>query len=186
MTDTEKPAEPPRSRSRVALEVFMWVAVATLVYVWSQGRLAPRIESGQTAPDFELVSTHGRRFRLSEQRGKVVVLNFWATWCGPCRMELPHLSELYSEMDPDAVTFLAVALQSNPEEVKQFETELKLPFPVLFGDGKVDDLYGIRGFPTTLIVGADGQVEKIFGGYTTNWSVKKAVETALAKRKKSA
>lgn len=185
--DAIRPESPgPRTRRRILIETVLWALAIGLVYSWSQGRIVPAIQPGQKAPDFELVSTSGRPYRLSEQQGKVVVVNFWATWCGPCRMELPSLSELHRESDPAAITFLAVALQSDPEAVKAMEKELKLELPVLFGNGGIDSLYGIRGFPTTIIIGVDGTVTKVFGGYATSWSLKRAITGALEKRQKPA
>ncbi len=170
---------PQKSRTRVVLEALLWTAAIVLAWVWGQGRVAPDIKEGKPAPDFALVSTSGRQFRLSDHRDKVIVINFWATWCGPCRMELPALNGLYREYPPEKFLLLAVALQSDPEDVKAMAQELKLEMPVLFGNGTVDEQYGIRGFPTTVIVGPGGTVLDVFGGYTTEWSLKRAVEAAL-------
>jgi len=180
--ETGPQAPPQKSRTRVALEALLWTAVIVLAWVWGQGRVVPDIEEGKPAPDFALVSTRGRQFRLSDHRDKVVVINFWATWCGPCRMELPALNQLYRDYPPEAFQIFAVALQSDPEEVKAMAQELQLEMPVLFGNGALDGQYGIRGFPTTIVVGPGGIVLDVFGGYTTEWSLRRAVDAALKLR----
>lgn len=181
--DTQQDSpEPQRRRLRSVVETALWVAAIVAVYLWSQGNIAPAVQAGEEAPDFSLVSTEGRPYRLSDYRGRVIVLNFWATWCGPCRQELPTLSSMHVAMEKDGIIVMAVALDSAADDVRQMAGELKLHMPVLFNDGETGKKFGIRGFPTTFIIGTDGRVSKVFTGYTTEWSLKRAVKAALEAR----
>ncbi len=113
------------------------------------------------APDFELEDMDGNRHRLSELRGKVVVLNFWATWCGPCREELPSLEALYRDLRDRGFEVLAINQWETPDQVFSYMGQIDVfpTFPILFDrDSHVSELYGIRGLPTTLVVDRQGRV----------------------------
>ena len=103
----------------------------------------------------------GNRHRLSELRGKVVVLNFWATWCGPCREELPSLEALYRDLRDRGFEVLAINQWETPDQVFSYMGQIDVfpTFPILFDrDSHVSELYGIRGLPTTLVVDRQGRV----------------------------
>jgi thiol-disulfide isomerase/thioredoxin len=115
------------------------------------------------APDFSLSSLDGRTIRLSELQGKPVLINFWATWCGPCIEEMPLIQEYYQRY-PDRFTVLAINPDEPRADVQQFVDDYKLTFPVLFDQGgKVEQLYRLRGTPTSFWVDASGilQVQHI-------------------------
>jgi thiol-disulfide isomerase/thioredoxin len=110
---------------------------------------------GAPAPEFELQTLTGSRLRLSDMKGKVVLLNFWATWCAPCQQEMPLLQSRASRYPTDLV-LLGIDFNENPSVVQDFVTNLNITFPILLDPGsKVQDLYRVRGYPTTLIL--DGQ-----------------------------
>lgn len=112
-----------------------------------------RIES----TDFELVDTNGRSRKLSSYRGKVVFLNFWATWCGPCRYEMPSMQRLYDELRNDGLEIIAVNLQENKRQVRQFLDQYGLTFTVLLdSSGKVGAIYGARSIPITYLIDREG------------------------------
>lgn len=114
----------------------------------------PRIDS--LAPDFELSDLSGQTLRLSEQRGKIVLINFWATWCGPCRAEMPLLQQT-QERFADQLIILAVNNDETPEKVQAFIDELDLRLSILLDPGaQISQQYRVSGFPTTLMVDAQG------------------------------
>ena len=114
---------------------------------------------GSPAPDFELKNLAGDRIRLSEMRGTVVLINFWATWCGPCRLEMPAIQEQYERHYPE-LAVLAVDFDEPADEVQKFVDELGLTFEVLLDPrAKVQDLYRVRGYPTTYLVDTEGIVQ---------------------------
>lgn len=113
---------------------------------------------GSPAPDFELNDLEGETWRLSDLRGKVTLINFWATWCAPCRLEMPTIQER-ADQDPTQLAVLAVNFDESPEQVQSFVDELGLRFAVLLDPGaKVQDLYQVRGYPTSFIVDKAGVV----------------------------
>lgn len=113
------------------------------------------------APDFTLTDMQGRDFTLSEHKGKVVVLNIWATWCPPCRDEIPDFMELQEEMESDGVLFLGVSIDKEGwEVVRPFVNDLQINYPQVIDDGTVVELYGpIIGVPMTFLINREGYVE---------------------------
>ena len=115
---------------------------------------------GQIAPDFELTTTRGDHFQLSESMGKkIVVLNFFATWCGPCRDEMPELNRYFNEHKAESFQLVAIDAEEKPDVVEQFFQELKLDFPVGIDSGPIRKQYGVHSFPTTVLIGVDGKVQ---------------------------
>lgn len=111
---------------------------------------------GAPAPDFELETPEGEAIRLSDLKGGVVALNFWATWCVPCRLEMPDL-EARAVAHPDDLTVLGVNFDETPEEVIAFRDELGITFPLLLDPGAVvQRLYRVLGYPTTYFVDEQG------------------------------
>jgi len=109
--------------------------------------------------DFELQDLSGTTRRLSDFNGKVVFLNFWATWCGPCRFEMPSMEKLYQRFKSSGLEIVAVNLQEDRDSVQRFVDEYDLSFPVLLDTtGRIGATYGARSIPTTYIVGRDGTV----------------------------
>lgn len=117
---------------------------------------------GQKAPDFELESLTGEKVKLSDYTGKMVMINFWASWCPPCRVEMPHMETYYQEFkDEHNIEILAVNMttleRGNREKVPEFVDKHGLTFPVLMDEeGKVKELYDVMVYPTTYIVNAKG------------------------------
>ena len=120
---------------------------------------------GAMAPDFELKDIDGKPVRLSSLRGKAVLLNFWATWCGPCKIEMPWIIELQKQYADQGLVVLGVAMDDDAKDVPAFVKQMGVNYPVLLGNDKVADLYGgVSGLPTTFYIGRDGKiVERVFG-----------------------
>ena len=122
-------------------------------------------EENAPAADFSLTTTDNNVVRLSDYKGKVVFLNFWATWCPPCRMELPSMEKLYAKMKNQPFVILAVNVdESDPENVKAFSKSMNLTFPVLIDDGNVSKLYNVNAIPTSFIIRKDGTIDTIVDG----------------------
>lgn len=119
------------------------------------------------APSFDLDTVDGTKFNLASLKGKVVVLDFWATWCGPCTMALPIVAEVTNSLKDKDVVFLAVNLQETPEQIKQFLDAKKLNISVgLDKEGKIAELYQVQGIPATFIVGKDGNIAGMHAGFS--------------------
>jgi peroxiredoxin len=109
--------------------------------------------------DFTVVLLDGKTVRLSEYRGRAVFLNFWATWCPPCREEMPSMEKLYRRFHGRGLEFLALDIQESHRAVSDFMSKNKLTFPVgLDSSGRIGGNYGIQGIPTTFIIDRDGMI----------------------------
>ena len=118
------------------------------------------------APDFTVKSLSGKNIKLSEQRGRVVILNFWATWCTPCKKELPYFNSLYKKYKGVGLQILGVNIDKGRSEVVRMSRDLNLAFPVLLDPkGKISDLYLVRSMPTTYVIGKDGLVHHVHWGF---------------------
>ena len=129
--------------------------------------------AGQPAPDFALKSSTGENLRLSEYRGDVVMVNFWATWCGPCRQEMPLLDELYSRYQRVGFSLLGVNIDDDSRKAMNMISELGVSFPVLFDARKeVSKLYQVDAMPVTVIIDREGNVRYVHQGYKPGYEEK--------------
>ena len=152
---------------------FKNTVVALVFSVFAASSLASSGLEGQTAPDFALKSSTGDNLRLSEYRGDVVMINFWATWCGPCRQEMPLLDELYSRYNRVGFNLLGVNIDDDSRRAMQMVEELGVNFPVLFDASKeVSKLYEVEAMPVTVIVDRTGTVRYIHHGYKPGYEDK--------------
>jgi peroxiredoxin len=119
------------------------------------------------APSFTLQSRDGKTVSLADLKGQVVMVNFWATWCGPCRQEMPHLEALYERYNSLGFTLLGVNVEDNPEGAKKWLAENgPVTFPVLLDPkNQVSKLYKVVTMPTTVLVARDGTMRFIHNGY---------------------
>jgi peroxiredoxin len=122
------------------------------------------VEIGKEAPDFTLPDINGKQVGLSEFKGKVVMLDFFASWCPPCRQEVPDFVELQKAYGDNGLAVVGVALV-NMQEAKDFAVKFSINYPVLIDDGNVSNLYGpIRSIPTTFILDKNGKIVKLYIG----------------------
>ncbi|MBC8497284.1 MAG: redoxin domain-containing protein [Anaerolineales bacterium] len=156
------------------------VGIGILGIGFMRGGDSPRISEGldQTgstttlgvdapAPDFELVSLSGEQIQLEDYRGQVVLLNFWATWCGPCRLEMPAFQDRFEQYG-GGLQVVAVNFDESAEDVQSFVDELGMTFDVLLDLGaEVQKLYQVRGYPTSYFIDADGIVRVVHIGLMT-------------------
>ena len=147
--------------------LFMGVSLALLQVKGGKAALEARPEVGYLAPDFTLPSLDGQTVRLSDLRGKAVLLNFWATWCAPCRLEMPTMDKAYQEYKGRGLEILAVSLDAGSNSVvKNFMQELQLRFPVLLDpDMEVLRLYRQFSIPATFLIDKQGIVRHRELGY---------------------
>lgn len=173
--NAEMPDDTPRRRlpagliGLAGLALLSSLVMAALLLIGPPGRSAgggsaltpvpDRISDGALAPGFQSETPAGEPISLEALRGRPVVLNFWATWCGPCRVEMPALQRASERYAGDGLTILAVNAMEPADRVTGFMEELGLTFPaVLDPDGEILDLYGVRVFPTTIVVDAEGRI----------------------------
>lgn len=158
------------------------VVVFGLLLAWILYQRIPMYQASsrmeaRPAPDFELAAVDGSRMRLSELRGRVVVVNFWATWCMPCRVEIPMLRSIYSDLKPEGLVVLGIT-QESPAQVAPFVREHEMNYPVLYdADGTVAESYGIQGYPTVVIVDREGSIHSFTTGlnFFMRWQIKRLV-----------
>src|ERR1700731_549657 len=184
-------------RNPLALVVVAFV-VALMLYVGlhmarRSGRLStPRIIRSTVAPDFSLESLEGKTMRLSDFRGKAVLLNFWATWCGPCKIEMPWFVELQNQYASQGFQIIGVAMdEASKEDIGKFAKDLGVNYPILIGKEAIGEQYGgVPALPESFVIGRDGKiVDKIIGlrgKAEIEDSIKKALDTKGAASQGSA
>lgn len=158
----------PKGPSRLVILVAgALVLVVTFVIVWMQSAKYEPLVVGKEAPDFALTDLNEKPYRLSEFRGKVVLLNFWATWCAPCREEMPSMEVLNKNFEKDGLVILAVSIDrvTTTKDIPPFVKSLNLTFPVLIDSwGKTDKPYKRMGVPETFIIDQQGIIREIIIG----------------------
>jgi thiol-disulfide isomerase/thioredoxin len=146
------------------------------------GKLStPRITRSTVAPDFSLESLEGKTTRLSDFRGKAVLLNFWATWCGPCKIEMPWFVELQQKYGSQGLQVVGIAMDdASKEDIAKFAKDMGVNYPVLIGKEAVGDSYGgIPALPETFFIGRDGKVVDKILGLRGKAEIEDAIKTAL-------
>ncbi len=137
---------------------------------------------GMTAPNFDLATLDGQRVKLSDYRGKAVLLNFWATWCSPCKVEMPWFVDLQKKYGSDGLVILGVAMDdSDAPKIAQFASEMGVNYPVLLGTDKVSEEYGnVEFLPTSFYIDRGGKIVGKGTGLLGRSEIEANVRKALA------
>jgi peroxiredoxin len=153
-----------RSGPSRALVLALCASASVLVgsaSAWAASRLI-----GQPAPDFTLRSMEGSNLRLSEHLGEVVVINFWTTWCGPCRQQMPVLDDLYGKYKLAGMTLLSINIDEDAARAAEMARTLKVSYPVLFdARQEVGRAYDVGSMPITVMIDREGVVREMFEGF---------------------
>jgi cytochrome c biogenesis protein CcmG/thiol:disulfide interchange protein DsbE len=171
--ETERiPATTPKRNSLVLIGVIVAVA-AMLAFAPYMARRArnnsgnPSSEiKGKLAPEFSLESLQGQTVHLADFRGKAVLLNFWATWCQPCKIEMPWLEQMQQQYGPQGLQIVGIAMDdASKEDIAKFAKEMGVNYPILLGKESVGDAYGgVQFLPSTFFIDRNGKfVDRVFG-----------------------
>jgi thiol-disulfide isomerase/thioredoxin len=153
-------------KGRVLFGIFLGLVLAVGLYFVNRYWIAPATTSAAKttgefpkAPGFSAMSLSGDKIDLKDFRGKVVLLDFWATWCGPCRIEIPGFVELQRKYREQGLAVIGVSMDDGPQPVRQFYQQFHMNYPVVMGSDKMGELYGgILGLPTSFLIGRDGRI----------------------------
>jgi len=181
-------------RPTVPIAIFGVLAVGSFLLFHSSSTHTVRaasikpVDERKPAPDFALKDIDGRTVHLSDYKGKVVLLDFWATWCGPCRMEIPWFIELQREDKDRGLEVLGVSMDDNGwADVKPFLAEMKVNYRVVIGDDKTAEIYGgVDSLPTTFLIDRDGRIAVVHIGLANRKDIEDGVEQLLQSNPKAA
>jgi len=137
---------------------------------------------GKPAPEFELETLDGKKVKLSDYRGKAVLINFWATWCAPCKLEMPWLVDLHKQYNPQGLEVIGIAMDdSGKSAIASFVKEMKVDYTILQGKEAVGDAFGgVQSLPETFFVGRDGTVTNTLIGIHSASDFEDNIKRALA------
>lgn len=187
----EPQPEPPRSR---AVLTFGLILVATVVLIFAAHRYSTKVTqsvatsgatlqgegTGQAVPDFTLKDIHGNTMKMSDLKGKVVILDFWATWCAPCKVEIPWFVDMYDRYKQQGLEVVGVAMDDDQGDVKPFVESHSMNYRVLLGNDNVATQFGgIFGLPTTFIIGRDGKIQSKHMGLVSRDTFEQDVKKLL-------
>jgi peroxiredoxin len=137
----------------------------------------------QLAPSFSITDLNGHTIRLADLRGKVVLLDFWATWCAPCREEIPRFVAWQNQFRDQGLQVVGVSMDDDQAAVRRFDQEFGINYPVAIGNAKLADAYGgILGLPVTFLIGRDGQISAKYTGMAELAALEREIKAELQKR----
>ncbi len=134
-------------------------AVVGLLSALGMAQGAAALEVGTSAPEFELATQDGKTVRLSNLKGKIVYLDFWASWCGPCRASFPWMNDMQAKYGAQGLQVVGVNLDATPEDARKFLAQVPASFQIAYDPkGATPRAYGVKGMPTSLLIDRDGKV----------------------------
>jgi cytochrome c biogenesis protein CcmG/thiol:disulfide interchange protein DsbE len=164
----------------------LWIWLTSTYFHDTTGEDNIALYPGFLAPDFSATTMSGEETRLSDWRGQAVLINLWASWCVPCRTEMPALERVFQDYQPDGLVILAVNAtdQDDEERVRSFAEELDLTFPILLDrNGDISRSYHLTALPTSYFIAPDGRIQEIVvGGPMSEALLRSRVEKLLQKR----
>jgi thiol-disulfide isomerase/thioredoxin len=164
------PEPQPAKTAKVAIGAVLTILLVAGLYLINRYWIAPATKkkplkssvpsaSRPVAPLFSATDINGRKLDLAEYKGKVILLDFWATWCGPCRIEIPGFVKLQERYRDQGFVVIGVSVDDSVDPVREFYREFSMNYPVVMGESRITELYGgIIGLPTTFIIGRDGRI----------------------------
>ncbi len=163
--------------NRILTVVVLMLTLVLLIV----GCSSPSAQVGKQAPDFQLLNLEGQPVSLSDFQGKPVLLNFWATWCGPCRQEMPLIQGIFEEYSDAELVILAIDIGETPSVVNNFIERSNFSFPVLLDtDQDVALEYNIRAIPTTFFIDKDGIIQAIkVGAFSNMIEIEKSLDRII-------
>jgi peroxiredoxin len=179
----------------------MTLVVAFMIYAGVKSSRGPKVSSvignseplqaadakGKQAPDFILQDLEGKQVKLSDFRGKAVLLNFWATFCGPCKVEMPWLVELQKQYGPQGLQIVGVALDdAGKDAIEKFTKEMGVNYTILQGKDDVGDAYGAVGLPATFYIDRNGKIIDSVLGLVSRSEIEDDIKKTLAEGKTAA
>lgn len=166
----------------LCLPLLLLISVAVIAGDESQSIY--KLEKTPLAPDFSLKDVDGKSHKLSDYRGKVVMINFWASWCPPCRFELPSMERAYNKLKQHGVEFLAINLGEDVDTIFTFTADYPVSFPLLMDiDSSVSDKYPVIGLPTSYFVSPEGRlIYRAIG--SREWDEKEILEKIIQMKNK--
>jgi len=175
-------------QGKVLVGALLAVLVVAGLYLVNRYWIAPATQRAgkltgirPMAPPFSLTDLNGRKLELADHKGKVVLLDFWATWCGPCRIEIPGFVRLQERYRDQGLVVIGISLDDSPEPVREFYREFRMNYAVAMGNDRVTELYGgIIGLPTNFLIGRDGRIYSRHIGATDVSAFEEEIKELLA------
>ena len=160
--------------------LFAVLAIVSLLSGCSTRPATSRSPARKSAPDFALTDRHGGLTRLSDYRGRLLILDFWATWCGPCRIEIPWFNDLALRYKNSGLAVLGVSMDEKGwQAVDPFVKELKVTYPIVLGNDRIARRYGVGPPPTTFVIDRDGKIAAAFAGLVNRKVLEDEVQRLL-------
>jgi peroxiredoxin len=175
----------PPTRFFILLAVITGIAVTLGSIGWPTNVPPPKAltadKDRKKAPDFQLKDANGRVVHLSDYKGKVVLLDFWATWCGPCGIEIPWFTDFQRKYKDRGFTVLGVSMDDGGwKDVKPFVAENKINYQIVLGDDKTSDMYGdVEALPTTFVIDREGRIASVHVGLVDKKEFDDAIQKLL-------
>ena len=178
--------------------VIVTLVVAVMIFAGVRSARGPKVNpmltnakaltlgdvKGKDAPDFALQDLQGKQVKLSDFRGKAVLLNFWATWCGPCKVEMPWFVELQKQYGPQGLEIVGVALDdSGKDTIQKFAKDMGVNYTILQGQDAVGDAYGAIGLPTSYFIDRSGKIIDSASGLVNRSEIEDNIKKSLAEGK---
>lgn len=152
---------------KVSINLLLMMCLAS---AFSFSSYAQNLEGA--APDFTLKSNQGSNMRLEDQRGNVVMMNFWASWCGPCRQEMPLMDAIFKKYEKFGFTILAVNVDEDSADADRFLDDVPVSFPVLYdNESRISEMYNVDAMPTTIMIDRDGNKRFLHRGYKAGYEM---------------